>query len=241
MSTQRPVRTNDASLVMKAPPPDRPALHANLLNVMQKAGTALTPLFPYMYPGAIVPAGAVIMGGPGKDYGQFFHHNSVDEVIIAFVAHEALLETGQVYSGGRVHGVNSFLKDQARPSSFALFSITQRQLEEGSQPEAVVLLCKGCRQEIFRCEWESRPPPGAMELQHPFPSIVVPFRELRVYNQDPELRKCRSCGHQNEPFPTAAWGWDLYAAQSEAMARASEALLAAGGDVRRSLPRAAGG
>ena len=226
--TRAPGRTNNPELRIPMPPEDRPALRANLLNVMQKGGTTLTPLFPYMHPGAIVPAGAIFVGGPGKDYGQFYHHNSVDEVIIAFVAHEATLETGQIYNGGRVHGVNSFLKDQTKPTSYALFSVTQRQLEEGSQPEAIVLRCKSCNQEVFRGEWDSQTPPGARELEHPFPAIMAPRRLMIEYNADPARRTCPSCGHVNEPFPVAAWGWDLYTSQSKAMARAQQDLLLAG-------------
>src|SRR4029079_10138238 len=112
--------TTDASARMYIPPPraDRQPLHANLFNVMQKANTTLVPLFPYMHPGAMVPAGALFIGGPGRDYGQFYHHNSVDEISIAFVARDATLQSGQLYNGGRVHGVNSFLKDQTKAGSY---------------------------------------------------------------------------------------------------------------------------
>jgi hypothetical protein len=222
-------RTNDPSLVIPPPRGDRPPLHANLLNAMQKANTTLTPLFPYMHAGAIVPTGSLFIGGPDQDYGQFYHHNSVDEIIVGFVAEGATLASGQVYVGGRVHGVNSFLKDQTKPGSFALFSVTQRQLEEGQQPEAVSVICEKCRAEIFRCDYEGSSPPDARELDHPFASNAALPGLFRDFNEDPERRKCSACGHQNPPFPIRAWGWELYDTQSQAMAAAKRVLHQAGG------------
>lgn len=215
-------------LVIPPPRADRPPLRANLLNVMQKANTTLTPLFPYLHAGAIVPTGALFIGGPGKDYGQLYHHNSVDEIIIAFVANEATLQTGQVYNGGRVHGVNSFLKDQTRPGSFALFTVTQRQLDAGPQPEAISLICSACRKQLFKGEFDGASPPDALELDHPFATPAVLPGLLREFNEDPARRTCPDCGHVNAPFPVHTWGWDLYASQSAAMAQARQALLSAG-------------
>lgn len=211
-------------LVIPPPRADRPPMRANLLNVMQKANTSLTPLFPYMHPGAIVATGALFMGGPGKDYGQFYHHNSVDEIIIAFVASEATLQTGQVYNGGRVHGVNSFLKDQTRPGSFVLFTVTQRQLEQGEQPEAISLLCSACRKQLFKGDFDGSSPPEAREIDHPFATIVTLPKLLREFNADPARRTCPDCGHVNDPFPVRTWGWDLYATQSATMAQAKQLL-----------------
>lgn len=220
MSQAKPPR----ELVIPPPRPDRPPLRANLLNVMQKANTTLTPLFPYMHAGAIVPTGALFIGGPGKDYGQFYHHNSVDEVIIAFVASGATLQTGQAYNGGRVHGVNSFLKDQTQAGSFALFTVTQRQLEEGAQPEAITILCTECRTEVFRGELDGASPPDAHELDHPFATIAEIPPLLHAYNAEPARRTCPDCGHVNAPFPLRTWGWDLYATQSATMAQAKRVL-----------------
>ncbi|MBN1209672.1 MAG: hypothetical protein JXB05_32790 [Myxococcaceae bacterium] len=214
-------------LVIPPPRADRPPLRVNVFNAMQKANTTLTLLFPYLHAGAIVPASSLFLGGPGQDYGQFYHHNSVDEVIIAFAANEATLETGQVYTGGRVHGVNSFLKDQTRPGSFALFTVTQRQLDEGPQPEALSLICSACRKQLFKCEFDGASSPEAVELDHPFATLVVPQEQLREFNADAARRTCPDCGHVNAPFPLRAWGWDLYASQSAAMAQARQALIRA--------------
>ncbi len=226
-------KSADVTGGMFIPPPraDRQPLHANLFNVMQKANTTLVPLFPYMHPGAMVPAGAMFVGGPGRDYGQFYHHNSVDEIIIAFVAHEATLQTGQLYNGGRVHGVNSFLRDQFKAGSFALFTITQRQVEEGAQPEGVSMLCTKCRKQLFYDEFDSLSPPDCSEIDRPFNTLVGAAEAMERFNAEPERRKCKECGHENDPFPLHMWGWDDYKDQSRVTANAKQVLLRAGASV----------
>ncbi|PRP90175.1 hypothetical protein ENSA5_66970 [Enhygromyxa salina] len=221
--------TAEAQLTIPPPRADRPPLKTNLLHTMQQANTALAPLFPYLHPGAIVATGALFIGDTDKDYGQFYHHNTVDEVIIAFVAQGGNLKTGQLYNGGRVHGVNSFLKDQTSPGTFAVFTITQRQLDEGEQSEAISLLCTKCRKQLLKETYDSTSVPDAHELDHPFVTPLMSAEAFRAYNEDPERRRCPDCGHVNEPFPVHAWGWDLYATQSTTMTAAKQILLEAGG------------
>jgi hypothetical protein len=228
----KPTDVTARMLIIPPPRSDRQPLHANLLNVMQKANTTLAPLFPYMHPGAIVPTGALFIGGPDRDYGQFFHHNSVDEIIIAFVARDATLQTGQIYNCGRVHGVNSFLKDQTKAGSFALFTVTQRQIDVGTeQLEGVSMTCKGCRKRLFMDEFDSRSPADAHEVDVPFHTLVGASEAMRRYNADPELRKCSDCGLENDPFPLEIWGWHEYHEQSKVMAEAKHVLLDAGAAV----------
>ena len=223
--------TRPEDLVIPPPRPDRPPLKVNLLNYMQKANTTLAPLFPYLHPGAIITGGSLFMAGPEQDYGQFYHHNSVDEIIVAFVARDATLQTGQLYTGGRAHGVNGFMKDQAKEGAFALFTVTQRQLEQGPQPEALTLLCEGCRKELYRFEWDGASPPGAHELEHPFVGAAGLAEPILRYNEELERRTCDECGHEHEPFPLDAWGWDRYRLQSRAMAWAKAMLLDAAASV----------
>jgi hypothetical protein len=197
------------------PHPDRPPLVVNLFEVLQHGNTQLIPLFPYMHPGAMVPAGALLRGGPGKRYGQFFHHNTVDEVVMCYAASGSVLQTGQVFVGGRVHGVTSFLKDEKNPESFAVMCITQRQAENGPQDEAVELRCGKCNESVFHESFDGTPPAESPEGIYAFPSISVPPKLLAAYNASPERRTCRSCGHVNEPFPLADWGWETYLECSE--------------------------
>ena len=197
------------------PDPDRPPLVANLFETLQRGNTQLIPLFPYMHPGAMVPAGALLRGGPQRRYGQFFHHNTVDEVVVCFASSGSVLQTGQVFVGGRVHGVTSFLKDEKDPASFAVMCITQRQAESGPQNEAVELRCAKCNERVFYEEFDGTPPATPPEGIYPFPSITVPPKLLAAWNASPERRTCASCGHLNEPFPIAEWGWDAYLECSE--------------------------
>jgi hypothetical protein len=213
-------------LVIPPPRRDRPPLRANIFAAMQKGNTALMPLFPYLHPGAMVPAGAVLQGGPNRSYGHFFHHNTVDEVVVAFAANGSLLQTGQVFVGGRVHGVNSFLKDEKDPASYAVMCITQRQSEGAPQNEAISVQCAKCRREVFRRDFEVTPPADALETDYPFPTLVMTLEVFRDYNADAMLRTCGGCGHVNEPFPAAAWGWDVYVSQSEKVIDGRKSLAA---------------
>src|SRR5277367_6593309 len=146
--------------VRRIAPPDgaREPLKANIFERMQIANTQLVPLFPYLGRGAMVPAGAIIQGGPGVDYGQFFHSNTVDEVVLVFGAAGSFVPTGMVMIGARTHGVNSFLKNQTDPASFAVISITQRQADAGEQREGYILRCTKCNDELIKIEADLTPP-----------------------------------------------------------------------------------
>ena len=54
----------DDSRRIPPPDPDREPLKVNVYERMAKAAAELTPLFPYDSAGSIVPAGAVLVGGP---------------------------------------------------------------------------------------------------------------------------------------------------------------------------------
>ncbi len=200
---------------------------ANVFDTMRRGNTQLLPLFPYLHPGAMVPAGAIIQGGPAADYGHFFHHNTQDEVVVALAASGAMLNTGQVFVGGRVHGVNSFLKNEKDPKSYAVMMIVQRQAEAGKQTEACSLRCEKCHEEIFMQEFDATPPPDATEAEHPFVSVAVLPELFGAFNADAAKRTCAKCGHVNPPFPVASWGWDRYAEQAETAANGRGALAAA--------------
>lgn len=217
----------DAEPEIAAPRPDRPPLKVNVFAAMQHANTQLMPLFPYAHPGALIPAGAQFQGGPDADYGHFFHHNTQDEIVLCLAAQGCVLNTGQVYIGARVHGVNSFLKKEKDPSGYSVQVITQRQAEHGPQREACSMRCERCHQTIFLREFDATPPADATELAVPFPSLTVPVAIFTEYNGDASLRTCQACGHRNPPFPLAAWGWDRYSRQSGLVARGQADLQAA--------------
>lgn len=218
------IETPGSNLSIEPPRPDRPPLKKNIFDAMQKGNAQLIPLFPHLYPGAMVPAGAILRGGPEKNFGEFRHHNTVDEVSIAFSANGALLKTGQFFVGGRVHGVSSFLKDEKDPENFVLICITQRQSESGRQNEIISMSCTKCREEIFRYEFDVTPEPDDSETEKMFSTIPESYNAAKKFNAEMEARTCSKCGHVNDPFPHDIWGWQNYAEQSETMFEARQTL-----------------
>ncbi len=210
----------NGKLSIAPPRKDREPLRNNLFNCMQKGNANLTLLFPYLHRGAMVAAGAVFVGGPESDYGHFYHHNSVDEVITNFASNGGILRTGQVYCGGRVHGVNSFLKDEKDSEYFALMSVVQRQCETGKQTEAVSVHCANCRERLFHGEFDATPDDESTDMTHPFPSVACLPPIFEEYNADETRRTCSKCGTVNDIFPISSWGWSEYARKSEILAAA---------------------
>jgi len=211
-------------LVIPPPRSDRPPMHANAFDVAQGSNTQLKPMFPYLHPGAMVPATALLIGGPNADYGHFFHHNTQHEIVLTLAANGAVLPTGQVFVGAVIHGVNSFLKNEKDSKSFANFVITQMQAESGVQTEACSLRCEKCHEQIFFKEFDATPAPDATEANFPFVSVAVLPALFAEFNNDEARHVCANCGHVNRDFPVAAWGWDKYADQSAAAIAARKAL-----------------
>ena len=124
---------SNGKLDIPPPRPDRPPLHANAFDVAQGSNTQLKPLFPICIRARWCRPSALLIGGPDADYGHFFHHNTQHEIVITLAANGAMLTTGQLFVGALIHGVNSFLKNEKDPKSFATFVITQVQSESGLQ------------------------------------------------------------------------------------------------------------
>jgi hypothetical protein len=219
------------------PDPDREPLKVNVYERMAKSGSQLMPLFPYDSAGTIVPCGAVLVGGPDKQYGHFFHWNTVNEVAVTYGANSAMLATGQIFVTQQLHGVNSFLRDEKDPEAFAVMTITQHQSASGDQSEAIIARCKKCKAELVRHSYEATPHglPGYDAKRYgaeddpvrQFATTVgsVEFSELR--NSD-EGRTCAECGHVNDLFPTAEWGWARQVYQTRAVTAAYHSLVEAG-------------
>jgi len=137
-------------LVIPPPRPDRRQCTATRSIWMQASNTQLKPMFPYLHPGAMVPATAMLIGGSERRLrNNFFHHNTQHEIALALACNGAMLPTGQVFVGALVHGVNSFLKKEKDPKAFCAFVITQMQAESGVQTEACSLRCEKCHEQIF--------------------------------------------------------------------------------------------
>lgn len=229
--TERNKPVTPARPPRRIPAPDgsREPLRANLFERMQSANVELVPLFPYFGEGAIVPAGAIMRGGPEADFGQFFHWNTTDEVVIAFGAQGALTDTGMVFVGQNMHGVNSFLKNPQDPGSFLVTSITQRQRVGETQQEAIIFRCLECKEVLMRFDFDATPAPADHPASAPdscqlFPTIIYSAQAAQKFNQSEAARTCAKCGSVNPPFPLERWGWTHYAEQSRTAIDALHAL-----------------
>lgn len=207
------------------PSEDRPPLAVNVFRLMEQSNCQLLPLFPYLHPGAIVPAGAIFRGGAGVDFGHFFHSNTVDEVVLVFGSAGTHVQPGQVYVTSRVHGVTSPLKDDSDPESFQMTVITQRQATGRQQTEGILFRCKKCGQELFRYDYDASPTGSGSEEPYPgFETLAGSLAAAERYNADEQAHTCGSCGHVNRRFPVEMWGWRKYVEQNWTVNQARRSL-----------------
>jgi DNA-directed RNA polymerase subunit RPC12/RpoP len=216
---------SDAKLVIPPPREERPPMHTNIFTAMIGANTALIPLFPLLHPGAMVAGGAIFKGGPQADYGNFYHYNTQNEVVLAAGGNGSTLATGQVYVGADSHGVNSFLKNEKDPAAFATFVVVQVQRESGAQIEGIGMRCEKCSEEIFFKEFDVTPEPDANGVTHLFKSVEALPDIFDEYNADEAKRTCRKCGHVSRTFPHPTWGWEQYTRQHSWSNMARQALV----------------
>jgi hypothetical protein len=218
------------------PDPDREPLKVNVYERMSKAAAQLTPLFPYDSAGAIIPAGAVLVGGPDVEYGHFFHWNTVNEVAVTYGASKAMLAPGQIFVTQQLHGVNSFLRDQKDPDAFAVMVITQHQSASGDQKEALIARCAKCKAELVRTEYDATPHglPGYDAKRYgtdedpvrQFATLAGSADFITARNSD-EGRTCAGCGHVNDRFPAERWGWERTVLQTRTVNAACHSLAEA--------------
>jgi hypothetical protein len=216
----------------RIPPPreDRPPLKVNLFERMQSGNCQLLPLFPYEDADSLVPAGAIFRGDPQTDFGQFFHFNTVDEVVQVFGANGALLQTGQIYATQNLHGVNSFLKDPRNPENFLVLTVTQHQRASGPQNEAVIFRCGKCGEVLERYEYDAQPTARGVHPRNGVPLFTTlqgSVDAVATLNEHPSNRHCTSCGFDNPTFPLQQWGWNDYVQQTRTVNDARHALDAA--------------
>lgn len=222
------------TLSIASPDPNRPPLRTNIYEQARGLTSTLAPLFPYLHAGAIVPTVALFWGRDEGDYGYFEHYNTVDEVVIIFGADGAVgrARTGLVRLNANTHGVGKFLPEPDNPENFALISITQRQTETDRQEEAVWFKCESCQADLKRLDFAWDPVPAGEVTRRlgetpALETVVKSAEAAERYNASDEDRTCPNCGHVNPPFPLERWGWDRYAAQTEAVRKALASLAGA--------------
>lgn len=200
-------------------------LKVNAYEMARQGNSQLLPLFPYLGPGDIVPCVAAFRSdGKGTHIGYFVHHNVVDEVGLS-LGSTGRLRSGDMFVGHKSHGVGG---DTDQPY-FAVLVITQRQLDEGEQPEGMTFQCEKCATELYRYNFEGglsegKEPPNNLT---PLPSLEGSFASTVALNSSEKLRTCTSCGHVNQPFPLHIWGWGSYMFRTGIAIDARRALVEA--------------
>ena len=196
-----------AGLAMPAPKPGKPPLSVNLYQFVQGANVQLLPLFPYEGLGDIVPCAVARRTLAGEEQGSFLHENDVDEVMICFGGN-GRVRAGDVRVGPRTHTVGGAA---APADSFAVNCVTQRQVEQGEQMEAMTMICEQCSRPVFRYAFSGRPKDDrSAKGVHVLPTTEGSAVCIGAWNGDETLRTCDHCGHVNRPFPIEFWGWDRY-------------------------------
>ena len=208
--------------VMPPPMPGKVPMKANVFEAARQSNTQLLPLFPYLGPSDIVPCCASYESdGTGTRFGYFLHTNSVDEVVISFGS-TGPARTGDVMVGPRAHGVGG-VSDQPY---FAVLTITQRNLDEGPQPESITFPCEKCSASLYQKDFS-----GETDAARQFPPMATISGCMIAaldFNAAEDKRKCDACGHANPPFPLPMWGWQHHMRNSDVIEKAWRALEGSG-------------
>jgi hypothetical protein len=213
-----------------APSEDKPPLKANVFHFLRAANSALTPMFPYVGDGDIVPCASILRGGPGCDAKAFNHENSVDEVAICFAAENSRLRSGFVHVGARKHVVGNFFEDPTNPDNLTAIVVTQRQADAGNpQEETLTFFCEECQAPLLTHTYSAKvedPERDALPGFHgPLETLTEGAICLEPFNENEEQRTCSRCGHVNDPFPVSVWGWDHYNSNFIASERARRMFI----------------
>ncbi len=236
LDTERAAAPARATKGDRLPPAkDREPLRTNVYELMRGTTTQLLPLFPYLGPGAMLPAGALFRGRPDANYGRFFHRNSEEEVNVCFGAQQALGAAGVMFIGGKMHEVQAPLLDTNDPNAFMVAVITQRQQDEGrAQKESVIFRCSECNKKLHQVDYSAElPDPDRPDLvtggrvddeYEMFPTMWGSILATDSFNSDEKARTCTECGHVNAPFPEEAWGWQNYVDRHEVVNSARHLL-----------------
>ncbi len=215
----------DKDQAMPAPSATKTPMKVNGFRAAREGNSQLLPLFPYCGPGDIVPCSAALQSdGSGPSVGYFVHTNAVDEVVLS-LGSAGRQRTGDVFVGPRSHGVGG----DSPHAFFAVAIITQRQREEGQQPETVTFQCEQCAAVLLKYEFDAVDGTGVFANSPPvLPSIAGSFAAATQLNATDEVRLCKSCGHANRPFPLQFWGWGQHVRAAGITVMAREALVQAG-------------
>ena len=212
------------------PRDEKEPLQRNAFEIARSAGTTLTPVFPYLRAGDIVPAISVFQGRDDANWGFFEHYNTVDEIVFSFGSTEgSFIRTGEITSGARTHAVTAPINDHGDSSVGVLVGVIQRQDEDedADQQEAIIFRCTNCNHELFRHEFDGRNNDidNRPRDDEYFLSPYMGDDAARLFNDDLSKRTCDNCGHENHPFPVDPWGWKRYREQCDLADSAKQLLI----------------
>ncbi len=213
------------------PPADdsRPPLKVNVYDFARSVTAALAPIFPYLGPGCMVPCIALNDPGWSGDLGYFIHTNTVQEVNLSFGSRGGMRVPGGVSVGPYTHPVGAKRGQPFNQDFINLAVITQRQANSGEQSEAMAFVCDNCGEELYRRDYDAHSYPddlsaGSAEDLLGMPTISQSAAAASEFNENPEMRTCKSCGHVSEPFPVKAWGWADYKRRTHVVLEARELM-----------------
>jgi hypothetical protein len=221
--------------VIPLPAGDKEVVKVNAYQVAMTVNSQLVPVFPYAGPGDLAACITTLRGRPGREYGQFFHENSQEEVAYTFGANLAMIPTGYLIVAPKLHGVNSFLKEPHNPEAFLHQVIVQRQTEVDASPEeqreGIHIRCPECQEYLLKHVFSAdptRPDEHGGRASDRYPAFATVYQAVMAtnrFNSDENLRTCGKCGHVSEPFPSETWGWFHYVALHRAVNSARTDML----------------
>lgn len=226
-------KSQSSSHRLGAPDPAVEPLRVNAYEMMRTANAELTPFFPYLGPGAIVPAGAIMRGG--EEYGRFFHRNTQDEVLLSLGGINNSLQAGMMLITGKMHEVSASLTlaEPADPESCSVAVITQRQASDGDQNETLLFRCMECNERLFDFSYDASHGAGRSaeayggrddDAYPMFPTMWGSAAAADEFNKSEENRTCKSCGHVNPELPIEHWGWREWVLQHRVVNEARRSL-----------------
>jgi hypothetical protein len=199
-------------------------LKVNVFERLQSHVSQLTPLFPYLGDGAIVPATSLFIGHQGFRPGRFSHYNTVEEVTLCLGAVGSYIQSANLRVINRTHAVTAPLVDPTDPEAFVVVVITQRNNAEPGQPEAIMFMCPQCNKLMARYDYDAKRDSRDLGPVPEFSTLYNSFRVVEAFNADLGARTCKHCGHVEPPFPAEEWGWGRYTRHTEVVNRARQQL-----------------
>jgi hypothetical protein len=184
----------------------------------------LSPIFPYMHDGAIVPCMTNTTGVRGVTPWHFFHDNEAKETIVCLVENGGAMKSGQIMLLANNHGVGPFLRDPQDPSNYYVGLITIRMGNRPEQTEGIVLRCHKCNEVVYSRHFNVKEGPERKHYPE-FHALRYYLESFREFNRNPELRICKKCGTVRPPEPEAEnFGYVQYTRNIDVANRGREAF-----------------